>query len=92
MRGHLAIERQAIAETVAEVINELEAKRDPQVHELELKIAECIGAVNVLRTGKRLRVRGTFSEDGLGEGALMLADTASPKAGARRYRCTNGGI
>jgi hypothetical protein len=33
------------------------------IHALELKIAECSGAVNVLRTGKNLRVRGTFIAD-----------------------------
>jgi hypothetical protein len=43
MRGHLDIERKTILEAVVEVVGELEAKRDRQVRELELKIAECIG-------------------------------------------------
>lgn len=61
--GWLAIERQAIAETIAETLNELEAKRDQQVRELELKLARCAGGLDVLRTGKSLRVRGTFNPD-----------------------------
>jgi hypothetical protein len=63
MRGHLDIERETILEAVVEAVGELEAKRDRQIRELELKIAECSGAVRVLRTGKSLRVRGTFSEN-----------------------------
>jgi hypothetical protein len=63
LRGHLDVERQIVIESVAEEINGLEAKRDQQVRELELKLAECIGAVNVLRTGRAMRVRGTYSEN-----------------------------
>jgi hypothetical protein len=60
--GWLAIERQAIAETIAEALNELEAKRDQQVRELELKLAELTGALGVLRRGGAMRVCGTYSE------------------------------
>jgi hypothetical protein len=63
LRGHLDIERQVIVESIVEEINEVEAKRDDQIRELGLKIAECIGAVNVLRTGRAMRVRGTYSAD-----------------------------
>jgi hypothetical protein len=62
LRGHLDIETQAIAEIITETIDDLEAKHDRQIRELELKLAECVGAINVLRTGKNLRVRGTFDE------------------------------
>jgi hypothetical protein len=63
LRGHLNIEKQSILDAVVDAVGDLEAKRDRQIRELELKIAECSGAVRVLRTGKSLRVRGTFSED-----------------------------
>jgi hypothetical protein len=59
--GWLAIERQAIAETFAEELNELEAKRDQQVRELELRLAECTGALAAICPGKSLRVKGTYS-------------------------------
>jgi hypothetical protein len=58
LRGHLDIQKQAMFESIAQEI----AERDHQIHELELKLAECAGAIRVLRTGKTLCVRGTFDE------------------------------
>jgi hypothetical protein len=63
MQGHLAIERQAILDGVADAVGDCLGERDQEIRELQLKIAELSGAVNVLRTGKSLRVRGTFDAD-----------------------------
>jgi hypothetical protein len=71
LRGHLAIERAAIGDEVGDAIGELISEERAAnerviadlkraVREIEVKIAECSGAVNVLRTGKTMRVRGTF--------------------------------
>jgi hypothetical protein len=60
--GHLAIERHAIVETIVETLNEVEANRDHQIRELELKLAELTGALGVLRRGGAMRVCGTYSE------------------------------
>jgi hypothetical protein len=62
LRGHLDIEREAIFETVIEAVAEIAAQRDRQIRELELKIAELVGAVRVLRTGT-FQIRGTFNPD-----------------------------
>jgi hypothetical protein len=84
MRGHLDIERVSIFEAVIEAVGELEAKRNRQIRELELKIAECSGAVSVLRTGKSLRVRGTFSADAKYEQLDIVAVNGSSFRASRR--------
>lgn len=63
MAGHLAITREAVFDTITEVVGDLLGERDRQIRELEIRLAECMGAVNVLRTGKVMRVRGTFNRD-----------------------------
>jgi hypothetical protein len=48
-------------DTVFDVIEDLEAKRRRQLHELELKIAELTGALGVIQRGGGLNVRGVHS-------------------------------
>jgi hypothetical protein len=63
MAGHLAITREAVFDTITEVVGDLLGERDSEIRALERKIAECAGAINVLRTGRTMRVRGTFNRD-----------------------------
>lgn len=67
LRSHLLIERDIIFRSIGEELDEKfakdEAQRNAEIRRLELKLAECAGAVDVLRTGKVLRVRGAFSTD-----------------------------
>jgi hypothetical protein len=62
LRGHLDIEKESIFETIIETVGDLEAQRDRQIRTLELKLAELTGTVSVLRSGRAMRVRGTFDE------------------------------
>jgi hypothetical protein len=61
LKNNLLIERDLLLRAFGEALGELEAKRDAEIRKLELKLAECAGAVDVLRTGKTMRVRGTFN-------------------------------
>ena len=67
LRGHLDIERDAIGDQVGDAIGELireeRATTDRDVNELKRGLAELRGEVRALRTGKSLRVRGTFIAD-----------------------------
>jgi len=63
LKNNLLIERDLLMAAVGEALSELVAKRDADIRKLELMLAECAGAINVLRTGKTLRVRGTFNAE-----------------------------
>jgi hypothetical protein len=65
LAGHLAIEREAILDTIVEAVGDLEGQRDRQLRDLELKLAEVTGALGVLRrAGGGLRVCSTYDGEG----------------------------
>jgi hypothetical protein len=67
LAGHLDIQKNFIFDAVIEAVGDLaanlEAKREVRLHSLELRLAECMGAVNVLRIGRVMHVKGTYRAD-----------------------------
>src|SRR5205823_2053283 len=60
LRGHLDRERTTIIDAVGGTLEDVEEKLESKIRELELRLAEIGGGVNVLSTGRAMRVRGTF--------------------------------
>lgn len=63
LASNLLHERSYILDAMAHSVGEVIAERDDKIEELERRVERLAGAVDVLRTGRMMRVRGTYDPD-----------------------------